>query len=304
MKWAVSGIALVVSAAMVSGCTGARSARPAVNRLRSSAERPHAADSLSASLDGLAFVRDGKLYRVSGAVATEIGRDGRRKLGVVSAGGNGLLVTEQSGEGADVVLVHGADPRSMRTLVHVDSASGLSGVRMDARRGTLYRALDGDPTPRLFVSPVARASQATAVVLGGSFSGEFDLVVRPVRVVYTSATQDPAAVYVSGGAGPRVVTAKLATAFAPAVSGNGRLMCLTGARRAGDPIAIWVVDVDGSGLRRLDATAGFAPTHPVFSPDGAWIAYRGHDGALHTVRPDGTGERTLPFSADDVTIAW
>jgi hypothetical protein len=303
-RTAVIGLALLAMA-LSSGCAPARRV-PASAPTGSSAEQTRTADSLSASLDGLSFVSDGKLFRVSGGAATEIARDGQRKSGVVSVhGDNSLLVTEETGDGAGVVLVRGVGTNSIKTVLRVKSASTLGDVRLNAATGRLYRALDGDPAPRLVVSTTEQGSEEATVALEGSFSGEFDIDELGLGVIYTSATQNPAALRSGGGPKSTVLTAKLATAFSPAVSGSGDRICLTGTKTAGEPIAVWVFDRGNDSLQRLDATSGLSPTHPVFSGDGSWIAFRsGKDGALHAVRTDGTGERKLPFTADDTTIAW
>jgi Tol biopolymer transport system component len=83
---------------------------------------------------------------------------------------------------------------------------------------------------------------------------------------------------------------------------------------------LWVVDVDGSNLRRLTATPDVAETLPIASHDGRYLAYRAFlspheqirilslpDGALvHTiVMPDGlTNINGLDFTADDRSIVF
>jgi len=271
-----------------------------------SASSGASSDSLPASLDGLAFVADGTLYRVSGGKAAEVARDGHTKLGVVTVrGDNGLLVTEASGDGARVVLVRGGGTQSMDELLRVNSASALLGVRLDTAKGRLYRAVDGDPSPRLVASGIAKGSAEVTVALEGSFSGEFDIDELGLGLVYTSATQSPATLRSGGGPKAAVLTTKLATAFAPCVSANGNKVCLIATKTAGEPVAVWVFDRGPETLRRLDSTAKLAPSHPVFSGDGSWIAFRSdNDGKLHVVRADGTGGYALPFAADDATIAW
>jgi len=300
----VAGVA-VLAALVPSGCAPAQRA-PATTPSGPSAEQTRSPDSLSASLDGLTFVRDGKLFRVSGGTASEIVRDDHRKLGVVSVhGGNGLLVTEESGEAASVVWVRGPGSGSSRTLLRVESASSLAAVRMDAVGGRLYWALDGDPSPRLMVSAAKLGARETTVALDGSFSGEFDIDELGKGVVYTSAGQNPAALRSAGGSKSTVLTTKLATAFSPTVSENGERICLTGTKVPGEPIAVWVFDRGTDSIERLEASVGLDPSHPVFSGDGSWIAFRsGTDGALHVVRTNGTDERALTFVADDATIAW
>jgi hypothetical protein len=298
------GGALALAALALTGCAPAKSAAPGPANQLPGAVQPLAPDSLSGSLDGLSFLLDGKLYRVSGGAASEITRDGRRKLGVVSVdGSNGLLVTEQAGAGADVMYVRGAG--SALRLMHVDAASTLLGVQLDAVRKRLYRAMEGDPSARLAVARLAHPSKVATISLGTSFSGEFDVCARDRGIAYTSATQKPTRLYYLRAGSVAVLTSKLAAAFTPAVSENGALVCVTGTRHAGGEIALWVLDRQTKKLRKLGSTQGLVPTHPVFSADGSWIAFRGgQDGALHAVRTDGSGLQTLPLIADDAPMAW
>jgi len=77
---------------------------------------------------------------------------------------------------------------------------------------------------------------------------------------------------------------------------------------------IWIVSLgDGKALRigaEREASSG-----PVWSPDGGWIAFRGHEGdksGLMVTRPDGSGRRFLsvmqgtnsPLPSTGNTIAW
>ena len=300
------GIAML-TLAPASGCAPAHIAPPPSAQQRSrAAEQTRTAGSLSASLDGLAFVRDGRLYRVSGGVATEIVRDGRGKLGVVPAGVGALLVTEEHGDGVDVVYVRGEGTKSTRMLLHVAEASTLLGERLGRSSGQLYRAMQGDPAARLLKSPLDAPSNVTTLSLPSAFSGEFDVNGADDTLVYTSATQNPTRLLVvDSPQRTRELTAGLAAIFTPAVAGSGDRICFTGQQRTGDPIALWVFELRRNALRRLASTVGLTPTHPVFSEDGSRIAFRGgRDGALHVVRADGSGLQTLPFSADDATLAW
>lgn len=81
-----------------------------------------------------------------------------------------------------------------------------------------------------------------------------------------------------------------------------------GAKQKGQ--ALYVVDADGSHLRRLTPWklhAGFAPD---WSPDGSRILFRteppgsrdARGGALYTIRPDGTGLRQLTHLAGDTSV--
>src|SRR5688572_26521259 len=77
---------------------------------------------------------------------------------------------------------------------------------------------------------------------------------------------------------------------------------------------IFIVNRDGSGLVRLTENRNWN-YHPVWSPDGEWIAYTG-EGALMLIRPDGTGKTkmtsgnvlfiptVIAWSPNSQQIAW
>jgi TolB protein len=82
------------------------------------------------------------------------------------------------------------------------------------------------------------------------------------------------------------------------------------AKREG--LALFVVSSKGGGTpRRLTSEAVAAGDHPVWSPDGKWIAFRTHadqepgEGAseLSLIRPDGSGVRHLKTPEDNVLSA-
>jgi len=72
---------------------------------------------------------------------------------------------------------------------------------------------------------------------------------------------------------------------------------LTFARETGADSAIYVVDVDGTGLRRLARDAQALDTQPAWAPDGKLIVYESDlfmlPGQLFAVRPDGSRRRQL-----------
>ena len=67
--------------------------------------------------------------------------------------------------------------------------------------------------------------------------------------------------------------------------------------------AVYVVNRDGSGLRRITQWT-LATGQPAWSPDGEWIAFN-KEGGLFLVRPDGSGLQQLPGTkTGDVSPAW
>lgn len=71
--------------------------------------------------------------------------------------------------------------------------------------------------------------------------------------------------------------------------------------------ALFVVDVDGTGLRRITPW-GFTFLQSAWSPDGRWIVFERPYGELYLVHPDGSGTHPLPVhlppSAGATTPQW
>lgn len=66
--------------------------------------------------------------------------------------------------------------------------------------------------------------------------------------------------------------------------------------------ALFVVNVNGSGLRRITPW-GFSDDDGGWSPDGATILF-GHHGSLYTVRPNGTGLARIPLATNGPANAF
>ena len=100
------------------------------------------------------------------------------------------------------------------------------------------------------------------------------------------------------GSGLQALTTKAETVAFPYWSPDGSriaYLCCSGFNSS-----LWVMNADGSGMRKL--TTGRAGA-PAWSPDGQRIAYDDQvDGAIWTVRPDGSDARRL--AADSGGASW
>lgn len=70
--------------------------------------------------------------------------------------------------------------------------------------------------------------------------------------------------------------------------------------------SLYVINVDGTGERRLTWTTG-DDTHPSWSPDGSRIVYdsnRDGEWNLYAIKPDGTDDRRLTFPGAARTLTF
>src|SRR5256885_8849439 len=110
------------------------------------------------------------------------------------------------------------------------------------------------------------------------------------------------------GSGLRRLTRHPGIDFDPAWSPDGTVIAFWRALHRGkrETRQIFVVNADGSGLRRL--TWGANSEAPAWSPDGKRIAFArtaSKRGDIWMMRPDGTGQqRVTGGAADDDDPAW
>jgi TolB protein len=99
--------------------------------------------------------------------------------------------------------------------------------------------------------------------------------------------------------------------FHPFWSPNGRqigFVRLNSTARPAGRQAIFVMNADGTGVRRVTPWNLGAGDHPDWSPDGRWILFRSHEQGgfagtdLYRVRPNGTGLRQLTNFAAKVEV--
>jgi Tol biopolymer transport system component len=104
----------------------------------------------------------------------------------------------------------------------------------------------------------------------------------------------------TNGEGLQQITTGRKLATQPSFSPDGKRVVFT---RLGS--GIFVIDRDGSGLRRL--TKGRRDSFPVWSPNGRQIAFlRPYRGVwrLHTMNPSGGARRRLPLAPPGGRISW
>jgi hypothetical protein len=296
----VAAVVCLVAVIGVSGCAPRRPLAPDSTR-PATGTRP-----LPPFADGIAFVRDGVAFVVRDGSAHEVAADGIRKVAVgYSADGGSLLVTEERGS-QRIVLMLPAGASGKESVV-LDSADGsaLGAVRVVPRVRKLYYSVYGDPANHLVTTALTAASEQQTPTLQGTFSGEFDVDVSGGSIVYTGSGQNPATVMLRTGGEFRPLATGMATVFTPAFSRRGGRVCFTGSERAGDPIAVWVVEPGSDEPRIVGGTASLKPTFPVFSPDGTSVAFRSAaDGSIWIVPLGGGEPQDLALTADEAPIGW
>jgi Tol biopolymer transport system component len=128
---------------------------------------------------------------------------------------------------------------------------------------------------------------SNVVVVAGSPGSEFDGELSPDGewVVYRDSTRginedDEVFVARVDGSDRRNLTNDRANDWGPTWSPDGSTIAFN-SDRDGSPLQGYLVDADGSNLRRLDVATWFE--YPSFSPDGTKIAFEGHAGSDYEV---------------------
>jgi TolB protein len=190
--------------------------------------------------------------------------DGWTDLGVVNVDGSGeRQLTEGSYLTGDPAKVAGGDAWSPdgQKIVFIDRRGRLAVMRPD---GSGRRRLAG----AVFASANPSWSPTGRKILFNA-KGEIGVVN-------------------ADGTGRRLVARGLEPVWAP----DGRKIVFVRNAEFQGAIGIFVVNSDGSGLRKV----GDAGDRPSWSPDGRWVVYtssRDGQGDIYVVRSDGSDERQL-----------
>jgi Tol biopolymer transport system component len=175
--------------------------------------------------------------------------------------------------------------------------------------GTGYAELDAatSASPNLHLGCGTFSPDGTRIVLGGSTElepdhyfprehGIFtlrasdggDLVrVTPRNGTNPSYSPDGTQVVFEGVQGPH------GACLPHAPPGGGSFTCPPGTNRIGElDGSLFVVNADGTGLRRIASHLALAHTPSSWSPEGRWILFSG-GAAIYRLHPDGTGLRRI-----------
>lgn len=258
--------------------------------------------------EGLAYIKDGVASVIRGGAPVEVRGHGAPQTGVAyDAEGDGLLVTESSGAAGRTVRL--VKPSGARVLLTTQDGSLLGSVRFSERRSEGLYALDGQPRASLRRFSAAEgavaATSGAPVKLPVAAATEFDIGPNGTTLVYTTDTAEPMQLVVMDGDAVRFTNADLAYAFTPSISRDGKKVCFTGMRHTGDPVGIWTLDLASRELTEVVGTPQYAPSFPVFSPDGRRIAFRdAQDGSVRIVSASGGSPEKLPLAVDDAALDW
>ena len=180
-------------------------------------------------------------------------------------------------------------------------------------RGEVQPMASGDTVPLVYVQ--RSASHVAGPLEFDTFQGGSDL-----RVADATLGDDGAITGVGGsrsllggcGVDPAAVDVRN-----PDVRHDGRTIAFAMRAAASEPLGVWVVDVDGSGCRRVtpaEPDRNGLKVHafdPAWSPDGTWIVYASTRGGatgptrsrklflpqsdLWRIKPDGSGDERLTY---------
>jgi hypothetical protein len=208
--------------------------------------------------------------------------------------------------------------------VQTGSRLGSATIRAKVETVTGEAALTVFRWDLMFFSYSGSFAEALVLPLGGGGFperifpiGRFAMDAAPspdgARIAYAvRSTEGYTSLWVANrdGSSPRYLTGEPeANDMWPAWSPDGTRIAFQSDRAGLNDI--YVINVDGTGLRRLtfDPLPGVTTeVHPAWSPDGSRIAFTSNGAGhydLYTVRPDGTDMRRITSSVDsDLEPSW
>jgi len=291
------GAAVIACALSVGGCVSSPESPapvPAGNEV---------ATSVPTAAEGLAYVAEGKLMVIRSGKAEQASDVGTVQAVGTGADGGGLLVRDKPGQSSADVSWYLPGPDELTKLWRSDDAGSLGPVRYLDQADSVWFSVFGDPETVL-KSASPPSSEAMVRALDSSFNGEFDIDSRGEVVAYVGNAQNPSVLMVADAEGESAVPTKLGLIFSPDLAAEGAGLCFVGGQTSED-LALWVFDREQGELRELTETRKLTPTVPVFSADGANVAFRSaNDGSLWIVDVASGKPQKLPLVADEGPISW
>ncbi len=253
--------------------------------------------------DGISFVSEGQLMVIRDAQAEKVATPGKVQAVGTSADAGGLVVRDSAAATSAQVSWFQPGTGKLSELWRSDDAGSLGSVRHLSKADAVWFSVFGDPKTVL-KSATPSGSEAMVRALDSSFNGEFDVDALGDAIAYVSETQNPSVLTLRDSEGESAVPTGLGLIFSPDLSADSESLCFVGGQSATD-LSVWVFDRGQGELRELDQTRGLGPTVPVFSADGANVAFRSaKDGALWIVDVASGKPQKLPFTADEGPIGW
>jgi Tol biopolymer transport system component len=134
---------------------------------------------------------------------------------------------------------------------------------------------DSWPLSTTVTVSLAGARSQRGLPLLGANTWTFTVGERRLAYLAGAPTPNLWLTTVSAGAAPQALTQELVGVYDFAISPDGTRVAYA-ARRADGGADLKLINIDGSGLQDLAACAGDACISPMFSPDGARLAYQRH----------------------------
>lgn len=294
--WRVWGCVAVASLALL-GCastTGTKESKPVATGV----EAASLADG-----SGISYVAAGQLMALRDGQAERVATKAPVQALGTGADAGGLVVRDTTSAQPANISWYSPETGKLTDLRQSSEGGSLGSVRFLSKLDSVWFSVFGDPDASL-KSATPAGADAQVRALGSSFNGEFDVDSRGETIAFVGAGQNPSTLTLKDGEGESVVPTKLALIFTPDLSADGTTLCFVGGQSAAD-LSVWVLDRSQGKLRDLSKTRGLKPTVPVFSADGARVAFRGaEDGSLWIVDVASGTPKRLPIVADEGPIGW
>jgi hypothetical protein len=254
-----------------------------------------------AMLEGLVFVREKAIWTIeNGSARVAVEADGTPWSLRDSRTGDAITYVSLAGRNARVRTALKGDWRA-ETIWETATGSMLVEVVHDDVADVLWFSASGEQTTTIGVRNRVTGGES-ALSLPVEISPYFSVRYEDGSLIAAGSAQEPSVLYIIGREVHPLFEA--ATLFSPRLSPDGANVLVTGAVRSGTDFRLWNVNATSGSATELGVGPG-VPVDPVWSRDGACVAFRDTSTNTVWVVPAGGGPATnTGLPADEGGLAW